>query len=65
MVEGRGLWVEGVMKLCKNKRKNNLLSNVEQSLMCYITAQVKYTHFQIKGCNILSFKNIYAIYKSK
>ena len=35
-------------KLCKNKRKNNLHSNVEQISMFYISAQAKYTHFRKK-----------------
>ena len=48
----------------KTNAKYNLLSIVEKSLMFYITAQAKYTHFK-KSCNILLFKNIYAMYKSK
>ena len=31
--------------ICKNKRKKNLHSNVEQSLKFHISAQAKYTHF--------------------
>ena len=32
--------------------------------MFHISAQAKYTHFK-KGRNILSFKNIFGLYKSK
>ena len=45
-------------KLCKNKWKNNVHLNVEQSSIFYFSAQAKYTHFQKKAA-IFSHLKIY------
>ena len=51
-------------RLCKNKREK-ICSQMASKVQCFIFQPRLNTHIFKKGGNILSFKNIYAMYKSK
>ena len=51
-------------KLCKNKRKK-ICTQMSSKVQCFIFQPWLKTYIYKKSCNILSFKNIYALYKSK
>ena len=53
-------------KLCKNKRKKIICTQMSSKVQCFLFQHRLNTHiFKKNGCNILAFKNIYEMYKSK